>query len=158
LFAGGNWSPAAYDIRSAATCGAECEFDFHNEQFSMSQARAAVAEVKENQKYWYGDFYPLTPASVAADQWIAYQFHRADVNAGIVLAFRRSEAPSSYLPVKLGGVDPAVDYVVEFINESRQKAEEIISGHELATKLALLVPYKRSSLLVRYRLAQEQSQ
>lgn len=158
LFGGGNWSPAAYDIRSAATAGAEYEFDFHNENFPVSQARAAVAEVKENQKYWYGDFYPLTPASLASDQWVAYQFHRADLNAGIVLAFRRSAAPASYLPVKLGGVDPEVSYVVEFSNEVQQKAEEVISGRELASKLELRLPNPRSSLLVRYRPAQAQSQ
>lgn len=152
LFATGCWTPAAYDVRSAATGGMACEFDYLNATFPLDQAKAALAEAKENQKYWYGDFYPLTPATLAVDQWTAFQLHRADLNAGLVLAFRRSQAPNSVFSVKLGGIDSARNYVVEFIDEARQKVKKTLPGRLLAESLDLSLPNQRSSLVVRYRL------
>ena len=91
LFTACSWTPDAYVMRSGATAGAICQFDYLAAGFPLEKARAAVKEVRENQKYWYGDFYPLTRASTAPDVWAAYQFYRPDLNAGIVLAFRRGE-------------------------------------------------------------------
>lgn len=145
------WFPETYNVRSCATAGGVWEFDYLNENFPWKQAKSLVAEIKENQKYWYGDFYPLTRAPVGADQWIAWQYHRPDLNAGLVLAFRRSECPYPVLTVKLGGIDLAKNYTVEFIDDAQQKAEKAMSGHELAAELELPLPKKQSSLLIRYR-------
>jgi len=84
----------AYVLRSAATGGSITQFDYLNDRFSLDEARAALAEVKENQKYWYGDFYPLTRAAVGPEAFIAWQLHRADLDAGIVLAFVAPNARS----------------------------------------------------------------
>jgi hypothetical protein len=84
------WEPTAYVLRSAATGGSITQFDYLNDRFSIEEARLALAEVKENQRFWYGDFYPLTRADSGPDPFVAWQLHRADLNAGIVLAFRRS--------------------------------------------------------------------
>lgn len=145
------WTPEAYDLRSSATGGAICQFDFFGEQFSMAEAQAALAEVKENQKYWYGDFYPLTPCSTGTDQWIAYQFHRADLDAGIVLAFRRSQSIYPAACVSLAAIDPAATYRVELIDHSRQKTEQTLAGKQLADEYELRLPERATSLLVRYK-------
>ena len=71
LFTACCWTPDAYDMRSAATGGLICQFDYLNEKFPMEQAKAALAEVKENRKYWYGDFYPLTPRLARGRSWAA---------------------------------------------------------------------------------------
>lgn len=147
------WSPDAYDLRSSATGGAICQFDYLNPDFSYDNAYAALAEAKEDSKYWYGDFYPHTPASLATDQLITYQFHRADLNAGLVLVFRRKDCPQSSLIVRLGGVDPNAQYDVDFVDEKRQKTQRELSGRELAAGLELQLAEPRSSLAVRYRLA-----
>ena len=155
LFTACCWTPDAYDMRSAATGGLICQFDYLNEKFPMEQAKAALAEVKENQKYWYGDFYPLTEAGSTSDVWAAYQFHRADLHAGIVLAFRRNDSPYTALSVKPGGINPAASYAVEFINDARQKVEKTIAGRDLAEELELRVPKKQGSLLLRYHELQQ---
>ena len=36
-----------------------------------------------------GDFYPLFPHDPSEKVWYGYQFHRADLNAGITIVFRR---------------------------------------------------------------------
>jgi alpha-galactosidase len=147
------WSPEAYVFRSAAAAGAITQFAFLDEGFSLEQARAAVAEAKENAKYWYGDFYGLTPCTTAADQFIAYQLHRADLNAGLVLAFRRQKCNVLGLSVQLGGIDPQTTYTVEFIDEARRKTVRAMVGRELAADFPLLIPQRKASLLARYKPA-----
>ena len=151
LFTACCWSPDGYDMRSAATGGLICQFDYLSEKFPMEQAKAALAEVKENQKYWYGDFYPLTDASLSSDVWAAYQFHRADLHAGIVLAFRRGDSRYTGLSVKPGEINPAANYAVEFLDDARHRVERTIPGHEIADGLELRLPRKHASLLLRYR-------
>jgi len=146
-----SWSPEAYVFRSAAGAGAITQFAFLDEGFSTAHAKAAIAEIKENQKYWYGDFYPLTACTTASDQFIAYQLHRADLNAGIVLAFRRAECDVFGLGVKLNALDPDASYRIEFIDEDRIKTVQTMTGHFMETDFPLVIPKRRASLLVRYK-------
>ena len=134
------WTPGAYDVRSTATGGVICQFDYLGADFSAEKARAALAEVKENRKYFYGDFYPLTPASIGPDVWMAYQFHRADLNAGTVLAFRHAECRYPALSVELSAIDPNRRYTVEFIDDARQKTMRSMTGRELAREMELRIP------------------
>ncbi len=150
LFGSFPWSADAYVMRSGTTAGTCCQFGFLDEGFSMEEAKAALAESKANQKYWYGDFYPLTPATTATDAWAAYQFHRSDLNAGLVLVFRRGDCPSPTISVALRGIDPASAYVVESIDESRHAQRETLSGKQLGDARELRLDKKQTSLLIRY--------
>jgi alpha-galactosidase len=151
LFTACAWTPAAYDLRSAATAGAICQFDYLAGDFPMAAAQAALAEAKANQKYWYGDFYPLTRCATGAEAWMAYQFHRADLNAGIVLAFRRSECPYPVMQLGLHALAPAAKYSLELIDDSRAKLRRTALGRELMTDWELRLPKKGTSLLLRYQ-------
>ena len=155
LFTAAVWVTDAYDVRSAATGGLICQFDVLNPEFSVAKAAAALAEVKENQKYWYGDFYPLARCDLGADQWAAYQFHRADLDAGLVLAFRRAECNYPAMSVALRGIKPGRQYAVEFIDDARQAVRKTVPGRQLAEELELRIPKKGSSLVVRYRALAE---
>ena len=152
LFTGCAWTPDAYDTRSAATAGLICQFAVLDRGFSVAQARAALAEVKENQKFWYGDFYPLTPCALGPGAFLAYQFHRSDLDSGIVLAFRRAECPYPALQVSLHGLRPSGKYSVEFIDDSRVRTQRELLGQELMSDFELRLAKRGSSLLLRYRL------
>jgi alpha-galactosidase len=145
------WEPKAYVMRSAATAGAITQFDYLGDSFSNEQARAAIEEAKENQKYWYGDFYPLTGAATGPEAFAAWQLHRADLDAGIVLAFRRAGCPFPVLQANLRGVKPDGRYAVELIDEQRVVERHTVSGRALATDFELRVPARGTSVLVRYR-------
>lgn len=149
VFGTAAWATDAYSMRSAAAAGVACMFDVPTMNFSTAEAKAALAEVRENQKYWYGDYYPLTRAVAGKDQWAAYQFHRSDLNAGLVLAFRRSDCPCPSLLVTLNAIEPTADYTVEFIDGARKTMKKTMSGRELSTEMELKLP-KRGSLLIRY--------
>ena len=152
LFASCAWTPSAYDVRSAATAGLICQFAFLDEGFPLESARAVLAEVKENQKYWYGDFYPLSPCVPGPGALFACQYHRGDLNAGIVLAFRRAECPYPVLQADLRALDPAASYRVEFIDDAYAKQARTLSGKQLMSEFELRLPKRATSLLIRYQV------
>lgn len=145
------WRPESYLTRSAATGGLLCQFDYRNTAFPMDTAGALIAEAKLNRFAWYGDFYPLTSARTAPDEFIAYQFHRADLNAGIVLAFRRTDCRYKGLILGIYGIDPAAAYEVESVDGDGNSAKTIQSGAELGEALQLRIDKPGSALIVRYK-------
>ena len=119
----------------------------------MALAKASIAEAKANQKYWYGDFYSLAGAALGADHFVAYQFHRADLNEGLVLAFRHKECETTGISVALRGLNPGTSYKIEFSSEVHHLTSTTMTGSELQTGLRLRIPGKGTSLLVRYKPA-----
>jgi alpha-galactosidase len=148
------WGLSAYDCRSSAAAGFLGEWDILDPQFPVEQARAAIAEIRENQKYWLGDYYPLTGCSTAGDAWMAWQLHRGDLGEGIVLAFRHAASPYVALQAHLEALNPAATYEVTFINEQRQPTTRRMAGAELGT-LDLRIEKPGESLLVRYKEARK---
>jgi alpha-galactosidase len=147
------WSPSAYEFRSSATGGAIAQWDFLNPDFPQDEARAALIEARANRPFFYGDFYPLTPFGTTDDQIVAYQFHRPDRDAGLVLAFRRHDSRLKGVVVGLSALDPDATYVVETIDDARRSSERQTSGRELMENLTLRPPDGPSSVLVRYHRA-----
>ncbi len=96
-----------------------------------------------------GDYYPLTPYNRATDQWIAWQFHRADLNEGVVQAFRRSKAANETLTVKLRGLDANATYEIENLDggkETKTGGELMEQGFAVTATVqpsALVFVYKR---------------
>jgi hypothetical protein len=151
LFGACAWTTEAYDLRSAATTGVICQFPVLDDKFSFPAARAALAEVKENQKYWYGDFYPLTPCALGPGALIAWQLHRSDLNAGIVLAFRHKECPYPILQAGLHGLNPQASYLVDLFEEGRARQQRTLTGRQLMNNIELRMSKRGTSLLVRYK-------
>jgi alpha-galactosidase len=143
------WEVGAYECRSAAAAGFCAEWDVLDAQFPLEQARRCISEMRENSKYWTGDYYPLTPWTMAPDAWMAWQLHRADLDEGIVLAFRHPDCPYPALEVKLRGLKSGQTYHVSFIDEEHHIVEKTLSERQLAT-LELHIPAHHQSLLVRY--------
>ena len=52
-----------------------------------------VAAWRSVAPYYYGDYYPLTPYSLDATDWVAWQFDCPEKDGGMVQAFRRGESP-----------------------------------------------------------------
>jgi len=144
------WLPTRYETRSSTTTGLLCQFAYLEEGFDTDAAAKCVAESLRVQPYWYGDFYPLTPASISNDAFAAFQFHRADLDAGVVMAFRRAECNHAGLILGIQGVEPDAVYRVEHVDEAGESRVESRPGRELMNDLALRIPEKNASLLVFY--------
>lgn len=151
LFTGSSWSADAYTARSGATGGAICEWAYLDDGFSMALAKQSITEIKATRKYWYGDIYPLTPISIAPDKMMAWQLHRADLDEGMALVFRRERCPDTVIAPKLSGLDPKKTYRVEFIDDARTKTVRKVSGKQLAAGIEMELTKPNSSLLVLYK-------
>jgi alpha-galactosidase len=83
-----------------------------------------------------GDFYPLTPHSLDKDGWIAWQFHRADLNEGVIQVFRRPDAEIEILTVKLRGLDPQQRYEIEDLDGGKEvrSGAELMRGHAITLR------------------------
>ena len=90
-----------------------------------------------------GDYYPLTPYNRAPDQWIAWQFHSAADKAGVIQAFRRAEAGSAELPVRLRGLDPAARYTLRNLETAENR--EVVGAELMSGEFALDLPSPRSA-------------
>jgi alpha-galactosidase len=65
--------------------------------------------------------------------WIAWQFHRADLNEGVIQAFRRPDAASDTLTVKLRGLEPQQRYEIENLDGGKEArtGEELMRGFDI---------------------------
>ncbi len=110
--------------------------------------RKMLADQRRARPFWYGDLYPLTRCSTAPDAWIALQLHRPDLNAGVILAFRRAASPIAAADFPLGGILPDAEYTFEDADTGTLWE---VAGQALATTgLRFEMPLPRSSRLVFY--------
>jgi alpha-galactosidase len=117
--------------------------------FPMEKAKQQVALYKEIRRYLCGDFYPLTECSLDAP-WLAYQFHRSDLDEGFLLVFRRKPGGSNTLKLAPCGLDPSKRYTMTF----RPSGKELIAtGEELARGNEIALPAAPAAMLVKYRSA-----
>jgi len=97
-----------------------------------------------------GDYYPLTPYSLALDRWIAWQFDRPEQGDGMVQAFRRADCTDTTLTVKLHGLHPAAEYVVADLDGP--SAPRRLAGATLVRDgLRIELPAKPAAALLTYR-------
>jgi alpha-galactosidase len=98
------------------------------EDFPFAKARATLRQYRALQPYFLGDYYPLTAYTKAADAWMAWQFHRPDLDGGIVQAFRRAKSPETTAQLNLRGLAAKARYVLRQIGASETRQ---LSGRDL---------------------------
>jgi alpha-galactosidase len=97
-----------------------------------------------------GDYYPLTPYNRAPDQWVAWQFHLPEKDAGIVQAFRREKNQEDNRSTPLRGLDPAGRYrIVHF--DGPDSPEEKTGEEMMKPGLILRLPQPRSAGIWEYQ-------
>ena len=119
-----------------------------SEPFPRETACRLTQEFRRIRHFFYGDFYPLTPYDVSLDAWLAYQFHKPDLDQGIVLAFRRPECEVQTLTVRLWGLAPQASYEIHFEDSGLKRT---LQGEQLADGLELSSEQQPDALLVSYR-------
>ena len=119
---------------------------------NLLEMRKLMDEIEELRPYYFEDYYPLTSTQhILGDSvWLAYQLNRRSANDGIVVAFRRATAPDSTCMVHLRGLDAKRTYTLTDRDSRRSFTH---TGAELAHGLQLVLPEKRSSLVLMYTAA-----
>jgi len=89
------------------------------EDYPYDWHRKRLAEFRRMRPLYHGDYYPLTPNTVAEDAWAAYQMHRPDLEEGFLLALRRMKSPFRSADFRLRGLEPEAAYEVEDADTGR---------------------------------------
>ncbi|MHC4400293.1 MAG: NPCBM/NEW2 domain-containing protein [Planctomycetota bacterium] len=116
--------------------------------FELARAQELVERYRELRHLLVGDWYPLVPYTMKASEWMASQYHRADLEEGLVLAFRHLESPYPIADVSLYGLDPEATYELEYDDSGTTRRA---TGADLMETLRLELPRKHSSELIVYR-------
>jgi alpha-galactosidase len=111
---------------------------------SIAAVRKGYADCRRIAPLMLGDYFPLTPHSLDTTSWIAWQFHRADLGEGIVQAFRRPDAASDTLTVKLRGLEPQQSYEIENLDGGK----EVRTGAELMRGLEITLREKPAAAVL----------
>ena len=173
---GGAFDYTPYFVRSSMTTGIACELPFlegnidpSKEETSLkavSEPRFLISELKNKtidtsrvqkqfdellriKEYWKGDFTPLTPPSDKFDAIIAYSLKMPNEDNGVVLVFRREEAPKDYT-IKLKNICEDKKYSLILSDESLIESAKIISGKELKEGFKVIIDQAPASLLIYY--------
>lgn len=93
-------------------------------------------------RYFSCDFYNHASSVFDESAWCVWQYHDADTNAGIVMAFRRCKSPFDNLTVRLKGLSDG-EYTVRNLNDE--------SVHTITDTLKISLPEKRSSVIFEYK-------
>ncbi len=142
--------PDQYSFRSSLSSALQCNWKVTEPGVSVLDMQQRIREYRDIREYYYEDYYPLSGTGdlTGSDVWLAYQMHRPSDDSGIVVAFRRQEAPDAEYTVRLGGLTPDASYTLV---DCDTQAETVRGGRELAEGLTLRLDNPRSSLLIKYR-------
>jgi len=139
-----------YSFRSSMSTGAPLYMDLRDPALDRELAKYAVAECQELREYWMGDLYPLTPITVDAADWCAFQLDRPERGDGIALYFRRHESPYLGLAANLKALDAEATYEYSIATDYGTAKARRATGDQLAA-VPIIVEDRPGSALVRYR-------
>ena len=106
-----------------------------------------IALYEKTRPYFLGDFYPLFPHENTETAWYGYQFHRADLDAGMAMVFRRKDCAEARMHIRINGLNPALRY--ELTSEDVPEAQ-IMTGEQLAA-CPVNVPSAPSAAILYYK-------
>jgi len=116
--------------------------------FDRARGQRLLGKYLELRHLLVGAWYPLLPYSRDLSKWAAVQYHRPDLDEGVVLAFRRPESPYNSAQVMFHGLKPDAVYELAFDSTGKKVRA---SGRELMSEWAVVLPKPRSSDLIHYR-------
>lgn len=138
-----------YAFRSGLGAVFTVAMNLNESQANWNRMNQMLDEYQGFRANYAGDFYPLTPSSLADNDTIAWQFDRPDLGTGIIQAFRRPMCPTNSLQLKLVGLDKNSTYRLTDVD--KPKESEVISGRELlANGLKIPFPAQPCAVLIRY--------
>ncbi len=124
-------------------------FDMRKKEADWDLARKLVGEWRRLAPLMLGDYYPLTPYSLAHDAWIGWQFDRPEEGDGMIQVFRRGDSIYRQADLNLRGLDADKEYVITDVDTNkvtRAKGRELMEEGltvEIARKPgASLLAYK----------------
>ena len=143
-----------YWFRSGFNGGCSFGDDCRPADYPREQLRQAIAEGKRIRKYYFGDFYPLSPVNLSTYDWCVLQYHRPEEQDGMVIAYRRYQTLFAHYPCALHGIDPEAEYEVTQAHTYDPSSPVRMKGAALQ-RLVVHVPERGAAVIVEYRRVQD---
>lgn len=112
----GTSKTSAYEILSVLCPHFTACWDMRDDKLDYAALSGLVAKWKAFAPFYMGDYYPLSPYTLAKEDWIAWQFHDDEKDAGMVQAFRREESDSTNATYRLQGLRREAVYILDDLN------------------------------------------
>ncbi len=144
-----DYSP--YKIRSTMTNGVMLNWDPFKAGFDAGKAERVLNEYREVRDLFWGDYYPLTPYSVADNAWCAYQFHKPEERRGMVLVFRRQKSAQKNMNLRFEAINATRSYSTKLSDEKLEVTSVDTTGDLLQKGLEISIPTAPGSVLLTYR-------
>jgi alpha-galactosidase len=138
-----------YIFRSQMTPALALGLDAGNYPEGYDKLKKRLAEWRQAAGNYYGDYYPLTPWSLDAAAWMAWQFDTPAKGEGMIQAFRRPDSPFETARFKLRGLDAKASYAIKDLDAP---AETTFTGADLMEKgLPVTIKDTPGAALITYR-------
>ena len=125
--------------------------DIRVKEIDYAALRRLVGQWRQISRYYYGDYYPLTPYSLDKKAWIAWQFDCPEQGEGMIQALRRDDCPVESIRLRLHGIDASARYAVKNLDTG---AETELAGRDLLEAgLALSLKDRPAAAVMTYRRA-----
>lgn len=116
--------------------------------FDFGLAKKYTDRYREIRHLLVGSWYPLLPYSREPRDWIASQYHRPDLDAGVILAFHRPGNPYVAVELTLHSLDPDATYELSYDGADEKTC---IKGSVLMEKFLITLPEMGQSALITYQ-------
>lgn len=116
--------------------------------FDVDRARKLMDKYLTYRHLLTGAWYPLLPYSRNEHEWIGSQYHRPDLDEGVVLLFRRRDSIYSSIDASLHGLNPEGRYTLKWDLSGKQQT---FSGAELMRGINIRLAEQPSSELIYYK-------
>jgi alpha-galactosidase len=140
-----------YDFRSVIA-GSLCHgwSEIIKDTFDPTLGQRLIDEYYSIHHLLIDAWYPLTAQTIDLTLWLASQYHRKDLDEGMILAFRRENSPYGSLDVNLRWIDPDAMYRLKYYSFPDNKPVEII-GSQLLKSFPIKIPQKKASEIMTYK-------
>jgi len=146
----GQMGATPYLFRSGFNGGISFCEDCRPADYPREQLKQGIAEGKRIRKYFFGDLYSLTEVTASAENWSVSQYHRADQNDGMIIAFRRHASPYAAFQCELRQIDPVAEYEIVSYHAYEPSMPVRIKGNEFQ-HYGIEIPDRPGSVIVEYR-------
>jgi alpha-galactosidase len=118
--------------------------------FDLARAKHLTDRYLAVRHLLIGAWYPLLPYSRDRTDWTGMQYHRADLDEGMLLVFRRAESPYRAVDLTLRGLRSDATY--ELVSDGAGSLGTF-TGAQLRTGLPITLPHRHASDLIVYRIS-----
>ncbi len=126
-------------------------YDLRRDDLDYDLLKQLLNEWRQINKYFFGDYYPLTPYSLYNDVWMAWQFDQPGEGEGVVQVFRHAENDETdrVRIFKLRGLEPQARY--ELVNFDIAEKTTLTGQELMENGLNINIPEKPAAVIVIYK-------